>query len=187
MFKFLLALLVLPIFTFGQYFHQIPDCYGQRTPVRYSIETKPELNYTFEVVGGQILNQNAGDLLVNWQTDGQIIITASNNLGCSTQSNLMMQLVPCDQTLIWVPNSFTPNRDGVNDRFTPKGVNLKYYEMTIYNRWGHRLYFTQNIMKGWNGYYHHRLCQAGIYTYKIMYQDHRNYYHTITGKVVILR
>lgn len=187
MLKWLLVFLLLPVLSFGQYFHQIPDCYGQREPVRYQIETRPGLNYSYQVIGGQVLNQDGESLLVDWFGNGQIIVTATNSLGCSTQSNLLMQLVPCDQTLLWVPNSFTPNGDGINDRFTPKGVNLRYYEMTVYDRWGQELYFTRNINGGWNGRFRGRMCPPGVYNYKIVYQDNQNYYKTLTGKAVILR
>jgi gliding motility-associated-like protein len=98
-----------------------------------------------------------------------------------------MEVLPCDQTTIYVPNTFTPNQDGINDVFTPKGTNIKYYEMTILNRWGQELYFTRNINGGWNGYYRGQICPPAVYNYKIVYQDNSNNYNTLVGKVIILR
>ena len=187
MIKWLITFLLFPLWASGQFFHQIPDCYSDIAPVHYYIEQNSELNYTYEIVGGEILASDNDGVLVSWLSGGQLTVIATNSLGCSSYSTLTMELIPCDQTSFFVPSAFTPNIDYINDTFTPKGVNFKYYEMTIFNRWGQELYFTRNISTGWNGRYRWQDCPNGVYVYQIVYQDHENYYHTLTDKFVLLR
>ena len=188
--RYLLGLLLLCTQVQAQYYHQIPNCFGDSRPVRYSVPYNSQYNYNYQVVNGNIVNQNNGDILVDWNLlagSGQLIVTITNSLDCGTSINLLMEALPCDQTTLYIPNSFTPNQDGINDVFTPKGTNIKYYEMTIYNRWGQELYFTRNINGGWNGRYYGRLSPNGIYTYKIIYHDYKNNIKTVVGKVSLLR
>jgi len=187
MFKWLFLLLLLPLAASGQYFHEIPDCFDQRPPVRYEISDQPGVTYQYTVTGGEIVEQQPDAVIVDWQTSGRLTVTAVNEWDCATQFSLVMQFVPCDQSLIWVPNSFTPNQNGLNDRFTPEGVNIESYQMSIYNRWGEEIYFTRNMDLGWDGRYAGKICRPGVYSYSITYQDHEGYFKTIVGLVTLLR
>jgi gliding motility-associated-like protein len=190
MIKYILGLLLLCTQVQAQYYHRIPNCFGDSRPIRYSVPYNSQYNYNYQVINGNIVNQNNGNILIDWNLpagSGQLIVTITNSLDCGTSINLLMEALPCDQTTIYVPNTFTPNQDGINDVFTPKGTNIKYYEMTILNRWGQELYFTRNINGGWNGYYRGQICPPAVYNYKIVYQDNSNNYNTLVGKIILLR
>jgi gliding motility-associated-like protein len=88
---------------------------------------------------------------------------------------------------VFIPNSFTPNEDGLNDVFrpvfSPYGLDEKTYEMTIYDRWGHVLFHTKDINKGWDG----TIQNAGqtplkqdtyVYTLKFKDTEGKGYYRT---------
>lgn len=187
MLKWLIPLVLWPGMLCAQYFHEIPDCFEPRPPVRYEISRQPGVSYQYSILGGGIVDQAVDAVVVDWQTSGRLTVTATNEWDCTTEFSLIMQLVPCDQSLLWVPNSFTPNQNGLNDRFTPKGVNIAQYQMSIFNRWGEEIYFTRNIDQGWDGLYAGRLCRPGVYSYKITYQDHEGYFKTMVGMVTLLR
>lgn len=75
-------------------------------------------------------------------------------------------------SLIEMPNIFTPNDDAANDFFKPiimKGI--KKSTLVIYNRWGQKLFETDNIAEGWDGKLNGRICTAGIYYWIINYYD----------------
>jgi len=78
---------------------------------------------------------------------------------------------------IFIPNSFTPNYDGLNDVFEPKfanyGLDLKSFEMEIFDRWGHSLYRTKDVSKGWDGSFQNKgePLKEDNYVYKIKYKD----------------
>ncbi len=79
-------------------------------------------------------------------------------------------------TTLFVANAFTPNGDGINDVFIPKGINNsdKGYEFLIFDRWGELIFRTTNASEGWNGKRDNNMREAQIDTYvwKVVYVDH---------------
>jgi gliding motility-associated-like protein len=51
---------------------------------------------------------------------------------------------------LFVPTAFTPNGDGLNDNFAPKGLFWNKYELTIYNRWGQTVFVSTTKQKVWD-------------------------------------
>lgn len=70
---------------------------------------------------------------------------------------------------IFIPNSFTPNGDGINDIFKPVGHNIVELEMYIFDRWGKQLFFTNNPEMGWDGTYNGEQVKDEVYTWRIVY------------------
>ena len=58
-----------------------------------------------------------------------------------------------DEYILFAPNAFTPNGDGYNDYFFPKGVGLNnsIFKMYIYNRWGDEIFESSDVMQYWDG------------------------------------
>ncbi len=77
-------------------------------------------------------------------------ITAQNGCGRDTADmNIVFEDCPCSLLL---PNAFTPNGDGLNDNFRPlHACDMQDYSMTIFNRYGERVYFTKDPLQGWDG------------------------------------
>lgn len=78
-------------------------------------------------------------------------------------------ITECPSQLIF-PNAFTPNEDGLNDVFRPKGISIGKFRMTIYNRWGMLLFETDDLEQGWNGIYKGEYCPAGVYSYTAVFE-----------------
>lgn len=68
----------------------------------------------------------------------------------------------------FLPNAFTPNRDGVNDTYNVYVGSYNDYLIMIYNRWGEKLFESTNPSNGWDGYYNSELCENGVYTVFIL-------------------
>ena len=63
-----------------------------------------------------------------------------------------------------IPNAFTPNHDILNDIFKPVFVgDIQSYHFEIFNRWGEKIFETEDINAGWDGGYKGKDCPAGIY------------------------
>jgi gliding motility-associated-like protein len=84
--------------------------------------------------------------------------TATSNYGCTSSASATINIF-CDNNQVFIPNTFTPNGDGMNDRFyvSAKGINL-ITRFSIYNRWGELVYDAHNIApndpsQGWDGTY----------------------------------
>jgi gliding motility-associated-like protein len=91
---------------------------------------------------------------------------------------------------IYVPDAFSPNGDGVNDTFFPKGYGITNFEMNIFDRWGERLYTTTNIENGWDGKYAGRggeEVKQDVYVWKIKLTDTYGKGHELAGKVTVIK
>jgi gliding motility-associated-like protein len=75
---------------------------------------------------------------------------------------------------LWFPTAFTPNGDGLNDFFRPKGISITKFHMMIYNRWGQLIFETDNIDTGWDGSVRGAICPTGTYTYIATYEGTEN-------------
>jgi gliding motility-associated-like protein len=68
---------------------------------------------------------------------------------------------------IYVPNSFTPNGDGLNDTFGISGEAIQNFSMRIFNRWGDMIFETNSTDEQWNGTFKGQKAPTGSYVYKI--------------------
>lgn len=91
------------------------------------------------------------------------------------------------EPVIFIPNAFTPERNGLNDVFLPNSGGMKSYEMLIYNRWGEKLFETPNNEIGWDGTYLGKPVPEGIYVYVINYTDYRNQQYQAKGTLHLMR
>ncbi len=83
-------------------------------------------------------------------------------------SNLFrFQLEP----LLFVPNAFSPNNDGLNDTFEAKGKFFQTYRLLIFNRWGELIYESNNPDQGWDGTFNGNAMPAATYTYRVDVTD----------------
>jgi gliding motility-associated-like protein len=78
-----------------------------------------------------------------------IWLIAKNDFGCIDSTKDCVKIKP--NYTLFIPNSFTPNGDGLNDVFIPLTQSVKDYEMTIYNRWGLSVFRSQQLEYGWDG------------------------------------
>lgn len=89
---------------------------------------------------------------------------------------------------IYVPNSFSPNNDGINDVFLPQGINIREFRMEIYNRWGELIFVTDDPEKGWNGSVRDGEHYVQIDTYVwVIFHDTKEGMERLTGHVTVVR
>ena len=82
-----------------------------------------------------------------------IYSVTATNFCYSHSDDIDIAYEPCAQEL-WVPNSFTPDGDGLNDRFVPVFSypgEVEQFEMTVYDRWGSMIFLTTDMDAGWDG------------------------------------
>jgi gliding motility-associated-like protein len=74
-----------------------------------------------------------------------------------------------EDVAVYIPNTFTPNDDNINDVFNVKGLGLKSegYMMQIFDRWGTLVYTTRDINKGWDGTIKGQKASDGVYIYSV--------------------
>lgn len=96
---------------------------------------------------------------------GAYSVSVSNECGTARDTiHVTVELCECP---MYMPNSFTPNGDGINDVFRPSSCVPKQYVMRIYNRWGEQLFETSDINTGWDGRFEGEAVPEGAYMYVI--------------------
>jgi gliding motility-associated-like protein len=90
---------------------------------------------------------------------------------------------------LYIPTAFTPNGDGVNDRFVIKSHGIAHYNIRIFNRWGQQLFASNSVSNHWNGRFGELLQPAGSYVYIITYSyfGHENEDITEKGVFTLIR
>ena len=119
-----------------------------------------------------------------------VTLVASAQDGCTDTAVIVIKVR--DEVIIYVPNSFTPDDNGLNDVFTP--VLTAGYDRTdgwqfkIYNRWGEEIFNSEIIGNGWDGTYKGEPVQIGSYTWSLRFKDSQNNkIHDFTGHVNLIR
>lgn len=77
----------------------------------------------------------------------QVFLTVRNYMGCMDEAVAFYD----PPIRIFIPNAFTPDGDGLNDVFKAQGEYIESFEMSIFDRWGRRVFYTDDIRQGWNG------------------------------------
>ncbi len=88
---------------------------------------------------------------------------------------------------VFIPTAFTPNGDNTNDIFYVRGGDIIGVNMSIYNQWGERVFYSDDQAIGWDGIYDGREVQLGTYVYVINLQFTDGSENTYTGKVTVIR
>jgi gliding motility-associated-like protein len=89
--------------------------------------------------------------------------------------------------LVYAPNSFSPNGDGLNDEFKFKGVGIKSFNLLIYNRWGELMFETDNINNGWNGTLKGKEIPVGVYVYKVRAESYEGIEFEEANKLQLIK
>jgi gliding motility-associated-like protein len=103
--------------------------------------------------------------------------------GCSSSSYVNITY----DAVVYVPNTFIPDDNDVNDVFRVYGGNIKEMECLIFNRWGELIATLHSTDEYWDGTYKGEKCQDGTYTWKLTYNDFQTRRYELTGHVNLLR
>jgi gliding motility-associated-like protein len=109
----------------------------------------------------------------------------TNEFGCKDTAYRTIFVEP--QTTFYVPTAFTPDNDNFNEVFLPIILDVTNYQFEIYNRWGTKIFETDNTKEGWNGRINGSVAPDGVYVWRIKYRNHREIYHEHQGSFSLLR
>jgi gliding motility-associated-like protein len=119
-------------------------------------------------------------------------VLAINEGGCVSKDEMTVFVV-CNNGNIFVPNTFSPNGDGANDVFYPRGTGLyNIKSMRIFNRWGEAVYEAVNFQandasKGWNGDHKGKAVPNDVYVYFVEVLCENNTLLTYSGNIAVIR
>ncbi len=118
-----------------------------------------------------------------------IMQVVEHESGCTDTLTKIVDVSPV--VTLHMPNAFTPNNDGLNDDFRGTGFisGLREYTLSIWNRWGEKIFENNDPSQGWNGEYNNAGQQAmgGVYVYTVQYLGPRGNVFELKGNVTLIR
>jgi len=119
----------------------------------------------------------------------EVIQVVTHPTGCTDTARAVIDVEPL--VVLNLPNAFTPNDDGLNDDFRGKGFfdGFRNYTMQIWNRWGEKIYETNDPNTGWDGKKQSSgaLAPPGVYVYTVEYLPPRGEVKREKGHVTLIR
>jgi gliding motility-associated-like protein len=117
-----------------------------------------------------------------------VALVVKSDKGC--YDTIVRPIVVGEDFGIYVPNAFTPNGDGINDVFQPKGFGVTKYELNIFDRWGEKVFSTSEFEQGWDGTFQGRgkiIAEEGSYTWLINATSVFGKSHELKGHVILMK
>ncbi|MBA3663824.1 MAG: PKD domain-containing protein [Bacteroidetes bacterium] len=97
------------------------------------------------------------------------VMQVVNNPYCSDTLKAVVKILP--EFRFWIPNTFTPDNDLLNDVFQPTAIGTINYQFFIFTRWGEKIFSTNDPKQGWNGLYKGKECQDDAYVWRISFKN----------------
>jgi len=139
---------------------------------------------------GYVWNTGASSQSVSVDKGGQYSVEIITAEGCNQTASAKVSTKYCGPgcAMLYMPNAFSPNEDGDNDFFMPMNPeDISGMEMSIYNRFGERIFYTNKTDGKWDGYFKSERCDMGNYFYYLKYRDCKEEEHVKKGDLVLLR
>jgi len=108
-------------------------------------------------------------------------LTVNNSYNCSDTISKKVHEKPVYS--YHVPNAFTPNGDGVNDKFYVYAYNIVEFRLLIFNRYGEQIFESKDLSEGWDGSVNGNMVQTETYIYKLLLKDIFGVFHEEVGIV----
>jgi gliding motility-associated-like protein len=117
----------------------------------------------------------------------KVMNIAINEDGC--RDTAFYDVIVFPEFRFWVPNSFTPNGDNLNDVFKPIIIGAKEYSFRIFDRWGNLIFDSTNDKEGWNGKINNSESDAptGVYSYTIDILNVLKNFESKSGMIILNR
>lgn len=162
----------------------------------YASILDPQITFLDSTILTHNTNYNFGDgatssqtnTVHSYQSTGEFnySLIVSTQYGCADTASGVIYIDDISNN--YVPNIFTPNGDGVNDRFFIKGKNITSSSMQIINRWGTTVFNSSDALTGWNGVnQNNAIADDGVYFYIIGITLGNNRTYKFNGNVTLLK
>ena len=121
---------------------------------------------------------------------GEYAIYFTDQNGCKYYLKTIYVIVKtneCNEDVVYLPTGFTPNNDGINDVLYIRSNFVTEVYLTIYDRWGEKLFETNSINKGWDGIFKGKLLDQGVYGYYMTFKCNNGEESFKKGNITLMR
>jgi gliding motility-associated-like protein len=126
------------------------------------------------------------------KTETVYSVEVQNDGGCTVKENITVRVI-CNDGNLFIPNTFSPNADGRNDRFYPRGTGISSIKsLKVFNRWGEMVFSRESFnandaAAGWDGIYKGTVLSPDVYVYTCEVVCMNNEVLLYRGDVTLLR
>jgi gliding motility-associated-like protein len=131
----------------------------------------------------------APDPLASPESETLYRVTITDAQGCTAPAQVLVRLASaiCEEPYIFIPNTFTPNTDQLNDRLFVRGNFIDELYFIIYDRWGNEVFCTRDKSEGWDGTYKGQLMRSGVFGFYLEARCYDGTVFTKKGNITLLR
>lgn len=154
----------------------------------FSNKSVDAINYFWEFTNGYgSSNLRDPEFLVTDSNGFNAQLIVESRSGCRDTVSNFINVVPGLE--VWIPNAFSPDKNGINDDFKPYGLGFTSYRIQIFTRWGQMVYDSKETGKGWNGTWRNEGegCLEQLYIYKVTVLNRIGETQTFVGEVLLLK
>ncbi|MBS1625830.1 MAG: gliding motility-associated C-terminal domain-containing protein [Bacteroidetes bacterium] len=139
----------------------------------------PDVQYSWSDQLGSSLQRQFAD-------SGTYIFTVVNT--CAAKTYLLHTIEKNCEEHAYPPNAFSPNGDGVNDIYRIySSYDFASYKLMIFDRWGEKVFESDNEARGWDGRYRGEELPTGVYVYEYIGVWPTGHTHTSRGSITLIR
>lgn len=194
-------------------FPKYHQCVGEKDTFIYRVNPSPTADFSYTILSSDtgffninllVSNQSKAYSDFKWiinntidtsfedisvpihaNTKNTIELRVDNDYRCISSKTEIIEIPRYIQ--VFVPNAFSPNKDGKNDVFYLNTIGIRTYKFVILNRWGEQVFEGDNSNDGWDGMYANEEVSDGVYTWVIQGIDMLGKVFTTGGTVTVLR
>lgn len=161
-------------------------------PIIITPTISPDVTNTYWLTAPGILHSNAPSVTVQPKATTEYTVEVRNPGGCKATDKITV-FVLCDGTNVFIPNTFSPNGNGANDIFYPRGSGVfRIKVLRIFNRWGEVVFERTNFAPndasaGWDGTFKGRKLNSDVYVYTAELVCDNNTSMVVNGNIALLR
>ena len=183
--------MLMPLASWGQQY--LDMCDEPRTDFDYSANCNESGNF-YWLVDNVLYESGTNTINIDWAAfspGGHVIeLGFTSSYGCVADPRFFtVGIAPCLETSAYIPNSFTPDNDGLNEEWFPVFTNARSVKTIIANRWGDVVFESESLEPKWIGnmlggeYY----VPDGVYVYRIEVHFNDDSAEVFQGHITLLR
>lgn len=116
----------------------------------------------------------------------QYVLKGYNSKKCASSDTINVIVIE-DCGEMYVPNAFSPNNDGANDVLYVRGICLESLTFMVFDRWGEKVFETNDQRVGWDGTYKGQLMNSGVFVFRLEGKTYDGKGYSLKGNITLLR
>lgn len=161
----------------------------ENTPTSFTNQSSPDaINFNWDFGDGNTL-QTTSRLAVSHQFNAtgtyNVCLVAINAAGCADTTCQPVSAIVIDA--VDVPNAFTPNSSDINNKVFVKGFGISKLQFIIWNRWGQKVFETNDVNIGWDGKFKGVVQPMDVYAYTLSVEFSDGKKATKKGDITLIR